>query len=559
MSRVTDILEELAALKAKREPFELTWQEILSNILPNVLNLTQDPYGSTMGYRRDEAIIQGTPRAALATCQAGLMGRLMSAQYDWLAVQTPDEDMMDDRDTRMWLSKLNAAIFSLISRSTFYRTMFDFFGHAMGLGTAIVFRQYDVNKGKEIFSLRNPFECYLADDADGNLDTVYRVTLLSNKQMVDVFGEDNLHEEVRRNAENPAQRHELNQVCHAVYPNEMYNPKSKDSKYKRFASCYVDISHQSLIRESGYTAFPYSAWRPEKEVGEAYGRGAGWRALADIKMLYAISKTNITGAQKQVNPALDIPADRSEPVNTMPGGRSYYEDTGKRIYPIETVIDLKTGLDREQRVLQIVERHFMVPFFTMMQQIGVDTRQRTAYEVQQIEQETALLLGPYATGFQQEAMDPIVEGLVYDVLDNGMIPAPPPQLLQSSQGRKLEVAYSGPLATAARQFFNTEPYRKTIQDINALFSMDPTGQSIPRQVLDIFDWDRWMREFARNNGLPEEAMIQQQQVDAMRKAQQKAMAMQQQLASLQALGKAAPGLSKAPEAGSPMSQVGAVA
>ena len=549
MSEVLDLLDEFKTLQEARKPYETVWDDIDANLLPNVMRLAESSIPDK-GARRDEKINDGGPRYALSTFQAGFMGRLMSARFDWFSVQTPDEDLADDRDTRMWLSKLNQAIFMLINRSKFFPQTYSLFGVAGGLGTATMYHDYDDARQKVMFSLRNPWEMYLADDENGDTDTADRLTLMSYKNIARAFKDDTLDAEVIKMAESPSDCHKEIKILHVVKPNPDYDPRKRDIRAKRYASWYVDMEHENIIRRGGYSVMPYSTWAIDKEVGEAYGRGPGWRALSDIKGLYAVTKTTTVGAQYQVNPAADIPQERKGTEQLVPGGRNYYDDQGRDIKVIPKVIDLKAGLEIQQHKQQIIERQFMVPFFTMMQQIGTQSRQKTAYEVQQIEREAAILLGPYATGFQSQYMENIVECLVYYVIENKMVPPPPVQLMQSPNGSKLQTVYTGPLALAEKAFFNTEPYRRTLQDIQTIMSTDPTGQSLPRQIFDIPDWDRFFREMAQGNGLPEEGTLEVRKIDANRKARAKDMEQQKQLAAMEQMGKAMPGLNQPVQPGS---------
>ncbi len=556
MDEVRDILDEFGAAQDIRKPFETVWDDIDSNLLPNIMRLAESST-ENKGERRDDKINDGGPRYALSTWQAGFMGRIMSSGFDWVQVGTPDEDVADIRGIRMWLSKLNQVITSLRNRSKFYPQTYCLFGVAGGLGTATMYHSYDMGTQTVNYILCNPWEIYLVDDEKGDNDTVFRSTLMSYKNIVKAFKNDTLDPEIERLERSASERLNEIKILHAVKPNPNYDPRKRDKMVKRFSSWYIDIEHESLIRKGGYSVMPYSTWAIDKEVGEPYGRGPGWRALADVKALYATVRTNMTGQQYQVNPAMDIPMERKGEYKGVPGGHNYYNESGRDIKPIQRVIDLKAGLDREIRKQQVIERHFMVPFFTTAQQaLTSNTKERTAYEVQQMEREAAILLGPYATGFQAQFMPGIVEGLIYYAIDNQLVSPPPIQLLQSLNGRKLETIYSGPLALAEKAFFNTEPYRRTMQDIQALMSMDPTGQSLPRQIFDIPDWDRFAREMWQGNGLPEEAMFEAKQIAAARQARAKEMEKQQQLAAMEQMGKALPGLGSAPQPGSVAEMIG---
>jgi hypothetical protein len=547
-------IDEFGVLVHDRKPYEVVWDAIDENLLPNISRMAEqgaDAYNSQRGQRRDSSIIDGTPRLALSTFQAGMQGRLMTPNGDWIAVATPDEDMMDDRVVRMWLSKCNSVIAMLLNRSPFYPQCYTMLGIAGGMGTGTTYRYYDKIQRKEIFSCRNPWEMYYADDPNGDVATAMRLTMMENIQMVQAFPDDTLDPQVIKEANSSEDKHKLVRVLHTVRLNPNYDPTRKDKLSKRYISHYVDLDHEGMIRKGGYNVMPYATWRIEKEVNEAYGRGPGWRALCDIKGLYAYAKTDILAAQFNVNPAIDIPSERKGNVKYVPGGRNYYDELNREIRVINPMSDIKSGLEREAHKQQIIDRHFMVPYFTAMQQVGGMDRERTATEVRQIEQEIAILMGPYAMGFQIQYMDTTVEGLFWDAMENGLIDPPPPQLVQSLNGRKLEVSYSGPLAQAQKAFFNSEPYRKALSDINAVLSVDPTGQHVPYEILDIPDWTRMIQEMMRADGVPEETMKEMKVIQQIRKARDEDMQKRQQMAAIQAAGKAAPGLNQAPQPGSP--------
>ena len=543
---VRDLLDEFQSLKEIRKPYENTWQEIADNVVPNRSGFTTDD--PDKGIHRGQLIQDGTPLAALATYKSGLMGRLLSSFFNWFSVRTPDEDMMDVREIRMWLSKVDQVLYGMIARSNFYPQMYEFFGDGGSIGTATIYRYWNAAYQREVFSVRHPREIYVAEDEEGSVDTIFRPTLMSYKNMVQAFKDDELDEQYKEYSNDPDMRNQEGKILHVVKPNESFNPKKASKTSKRYASWYIDIEHESIIRKGGYTVFPYAIWRVEKEPDETYGRGPGWRALSDIKSLYAYAKTDITAAQMLVNPPLEIPEERRGQVKWVPGGRNYYSDANRRIIEPERNINLQAGLEREQRQQAIVEKHFMVPFFTMMQNIGEMTRERTAYEVRRIEEETAILLGPHITGLNQDVMDKLIDGMFNDAWEAGLIPPAPERLLKSMNGRRLEVDYMGPLALAQRSFFHSEPYRKTLTDIAQTLAVDPTGGTA--RILDNYDWDRVTREMAKSNGLPEEAMLDEKTVAKMRQVRAEQMAKQQQMAQLEQLGKAMPGLSKGAEEGS---------
>jgi hypothetical protein len=546
--KVRDLLDEFQQLQNERVNFEKVWEEIAQHVVPNLSGFLNEPIP---GEKHDELIVEGTPMAALQTYKAGLMGRLLSQYFNWFSIRTPDEDSMDNREVRMWLSKVDQAIYALIARSNFYPQIFQLFGHGGSVGTATIYREWDPLNQREVFLTQHPRSIYLQQSDKQDVDTVFRVEMMNHKNMVAAFDKDDLDEEVRKLSTDSNQRYSTVKVLHIVKPNPKYNPEKKDSKAKRFLSYYLDVDHENIIREGGYRIMPYCSWRVEKEPHEDYGRGPGWRALADIKALYAYAKTDITAAQMMVNPPLQIPEELRGKVRWVPGGRNYYEDANRVVHEGVVQRQLQAGLEREQQKQRIIEKHFMVPFFTMLQQVAeIDKGDKTAYEIRRIEEEMAILLGPHITGLNQDVMDKLIDGMFNDAWDAGMIPPPPRILLESPVGRRLEVDYMGPLAQAQRSFYHSEPYRKTMSDLAGIMAFDPSGQTTQR-VLQNYNFDMFFRNMSKTNGLPEETMYSEQELAQIRKMIQQQIEQQQKAVLLEQAGKANVGLSKGPEPGSP--------
>jgi hypothetical protein len=549
MSEVQDLLEEFHALETDPERInkEEVWQEINENIIPSLNSFPNDT--PTKGERRGQGIYDGTPQAALQTYKSGLMGRLLSSYFNWFSIRTPDEDLMDVREVRMWLSKADQAIYGLIARSNFYPQIYEFFGVGGSIGHATLYRYWNAAQAQEVFLVQHPRSIYIAENEHGEIDTTFNLSLMTYKKMAQAFKNDTLHPDIQKGAEGASQKYTEVKVIHAVKPNPNYDPKKRDNAAKRYLSWYIDVEHENIIRKSGYPVMPYASWEVEKESDEVYGRGPGWRSLADVKALYAYAKTDIEAAQYMVNPAADIPEERRGKVKLVPGGRNYYEEAGRDIKPIDKHIDLRAGLERELKKQAIIEKHFMVPFFTMMQNVGEMTRERTAYEIRRIEEETAVLLGPHITGLNQNVMDKLIDGLFSDAWDAGLIPPPPQQLLDSMKGRRLEVDYMGPLALAQRSYFQAEPYRKSFATIGAIADLQmKTIGTAP--VLDNYNIDRMSREMNQADGLPEEAMYDERQVARMRQQRAKELERQKQLAAMEQMGKAMPGLNQQVQKGS---------
>ena len=530
MSQVTDSLDTLTALQHTQERInkEAIWEEIDNHFGFNRMG---------DGKRNVDLVQDGGPQIALKTYQSGLMGRLMTPRLEWFTFVPSDPALAKLREVRQWTSLAVQGSQGLITGSNLYTQMHDFFGDGGELGTAVLYRYWDIAAQREVFQVLPITGIYLAEDKDGDVDTVYRYFMMTAQQLVQRFGKENVDDEVLKHYNDPPQRFKTFKVLHAVEPNQNYDPRKRDKAAKKYASCYIDVEHERIMDEGGYSVMPYAIWRNEKPPGEVYGRGPGFRALSDIKGLYAYAKTDITAAQMSVNPVVGIPEEMRGKVQWVPGGRYFYEDAGREPHVPDHKIELRAGLDREQRKQSIIDQHFLVPQFTMMQRLGQDIGDKaTLGHIARIEEEIAVHLGPQIAGFNQDVMDKILDGVFQDAWDAELIPAPP-RVLTEGKNQRLETVYLGPLAQAQRRFTEQEPYRRAMSNLAALVAVDPTGART-MQVLDNYDFDFISREMSKTDGLPEEAMVDERLRDRGRQEQAKRMQEERKLAAMEQASKA---------------------
>jgi hypothetical protein len=452
--------------------------------------------------------------------------------------------MSQDRESRMWIAYVERVMYSLFLRSNFYRAMHELFKDGGGPGTATLYTEPIFDKRSIWFSCRHPREIYCFHNKREEVTVVDRYYKMSVSQILEAWGKDreaSLHPDFARDYDKgPYKAH---MILHSVRERKDYDPKKEDKTGKRFESVYIDMTHNEIVKEEGYRANPYSVWRNERSSDEDYGRGPGWRALSDIISLNQYVKTDVTAAQLRVNPPLNIPEEQAGDVEWFPGGRNYYSELNRVVNASETRIDLRAGLDREERKQKIIERHYLVDFFLMMANAE---KEMTAQEVRRRTEEKAIILGPTITGLNQDILEPLIDRVYNLAIEMKLIPPAPEQLVKF--GGRLNINYRGPLVQAQQSFFQQEPYRKTLGDIAGMIGMDPSGQLL--KVLDNFEWDHWVRSIAKSNGLPEEELVEEKLVAQGRQIRAQQQAQMAERAKLESLGKSAPGLGKAPEEGS---------
>jgi hypothetical protein len=256
-----------------------------------------------------------------------------------------------------------------------------------------------------------------------------------------------------------------------------------------------------------------------KVAGDMYGYSPGVIMLPDIKMLNAITKTVIKGAQKIVDPPLIMPHDGFLlPLRTVPGGINYRLSGSPqdRIEPLETRANIPVGREMQNDLRESINRGFFVDLFLTL----ADRRNMTATEVSERVQEKMLLLGPALGRLQSELLDPIITRTFNILLRKGVF-LPPPEVLQ---GQDIVVEYVSPLALAQKG--------EQVQSTGQFLTMVSGLAQVKPDALDLINEDGVVLETANIFGVkptmindPETvAAIREQRAQQAQAAQQMAMA-----------------------------------
>ena len=526
--RAEGLLEELSQLEKRRENWEGTWSEIQANVVPRRTGFDTDR--PEKGERHDSQMYDGTPTSALNLMAQSMQGYLLSPSYKWAGLRTIIEPLMRNRDVRLWLNQVDDILFSLLARSNFYREMHEYFLDAGSFGTATLYTAEDIADQRLWFSVRHPREIYISENENEVVDTVFRRTEMSYKQMVESFGEENVHEDVLKQMND--NKYDTTLVLHAVMPNENHNPNKEDDLSQKFISWYVDIENIMVMRTKGYHENPYAVWRFYKNSDEEYGRSPSWDALPDILSIHQYAKTNINSAQMLTNPPLDIPEERKGELLYKPGAHNFYESVDREVKLMPSAPGYYIGVDREMQVREAIERSFFVPFFLMMANAE---KEMTATEIMRRQEEKAVILGPMITGLNHDALDPMFDRIFGIAYRARWLPPAPPVLLR--YGGKLEIDYMGPLAQAQRRHFQSEPFRSGMAELAGVAQFNP-------RIVDNFNWDYVAREIVRANGWPEESLHSERVVAQVRQVRQQMEQQARQAELMESAGKSLPALNE---------------
>lgn len=528
MTDAPDTIRRWEQLAAERVVFESTWQDIADYLLGRRDFLTK----RTQGERRDTKLFDTTAMQSADFLSSSLHGFMTNPSTRWFELRIDDDVLEQSEAVQLWLEDAADRMFAVFADpdGTHAQACHEFYLDLGSFGTAGMFVGDAPGKGV-LYQTRALGEIFIAEDAAGRIDTVFRKFSLSARQAKQEFGDRCPPKVEQALANNKPQ--EMFEFIHAVHPRREYDGQKRDPGNMPFASCYVSLADKTKISEGGFQELPYMVARWSKDAGETYGRGPGWSALVEQKMLHAMSKTMLKAAQKRADPPLLVADDGVMlPVRTVPGGLNFGRMDGNRqefIRALKTEGDVGLTLELMEQRRQMVRDAFYVGILQMLR----DPRM-TAEQVRALQDEMMRLMGPTLGRLQSEFLGPKIDR-TFSIMARQMLFAdPPPEL----GGRTIRVEYVSPLAKMQKSS-QANAVIKTMQAAGEMATFAP-------DVLDNIDHDKAIRIISEANGAPMKVLRDPKVRDAMRQAKQQEAARQAQLASMEqmagAVGKATPAI-----------------
>lgn len=513
---VPELFNKYRKLVDLRSNWESHWQEIADYVLPKRADVNKE---RSRGDKRTELIYDGTALHALNLLSSSLHGMLTNAATPWFSLRFKNEELATDENNE-WLESANQAMYIAFDRSNFQQEVHELYLDLCAFGTACMFIENDTSDLLR-FTTRHIKEIYVQENSKGRIDTVFRKCKMQARNVVEMFGEENVGKRIQKVAAKDPYMDIV--IIHAVMPNDKSNPYKVDNKSMPFMSAYFDPEDMNMISLGGFEEFPYLIPRWSKSSNEVYGRSPSMIALADIKMINKMSETTIRAAQKQIDPPLLVPDDSFIlPIKTTPGGLNFYRSGSRdRIEPLMIQANTPVGLNMEEQRRQAIRQAYFVDQLLMEQSV-----QMTATEVMKRNEEKMRLLAPVLGRLQSEMLRPLISRSFAILMRQGMLPPAPEDL----QGLEIDIEYVSPLAKAQRG-----------QDVQAIVQameiLSPLNQLAP--VMDLLDTDAMAKHIADVLGVPSKVLRSTGEVEQLRQDRQQAQQAQEELNQAEQMAKAA--------------------
>jgi len=498
------VREKVKQLKTDRGVWENHWQDIADYILP----------------RRDSVIVQRTPgekksiniydNTAIVSNEllaGALHSMLTSPNTYWFEFTTGDDALDSDSAVRAHLQAVRNIMHAHLVNTNFYTENHELYldGCALGTGCMLI-EEDDIDDVR--FSTKFIAEYYIDEDSKGNVNQVYREWKWDAQKIVQAFGIDKVPQKVKE-AYEKNKTNEMFTIIHAVYPESMVVPASKI-----FVSQYILCEGEHELKVEQFLELPYVVPRWSKCAGEKYGRGPGMASLPEVKTLNKMAEIVLKGAQKVVDPPIQIPDDGFiMPIITAPGGINYYRaGSNDFIRPVfnDTRIDFGVTVMSEKR------QRVREAFYVDQLQLGTGP-QMTATEVMQRTEERMRLLGPMTGRWNKEFLQPTIDR-VYRIMERKKRFPEPPEILKN---RKIGVRYSSVIAKS-QKVTEAQAITRTLQTMAPFIEMD-------QSILDNFNGDGLLKVVSDIFGMHQKGLRSDAEVRQVRNQRAEAQAQAQQM------------------------------
>lgn len=476
-----------------------------------------------------KVVIDGHARRACRTLASGMTSGLTSPSRPWFRLGLPDPDLSATGEVQVWLDEVQSRMLDVFAKSNIYGVLHSMYEEIGTFGTACSFLEEDdrdVIRGR----VYTAGEYFLACGADGRVNSFYRRFWMSTFQMVEKFGLENCTPSTQAQYQN--HNDGWHKIHHLIEVNDDRIPAYKDFRHMAYRSIYWEDGSMNgtYLDLGGYEEFPCLTPRWDTTTtADAYGRGPGWDALGDVKMLQKERREGLTALAKVVNPPMQKDASVQGDVNTFPGGvtisSAQTPNAGLRpAYQISP--DLNAMRVEVQDTKQAISEAFFADLFLMMQ--DDDRSGITATEIAERQSEKLQILGPVLERLENELLNPLIARTFAIMFRKKLLPPPP----ASIQGLELKIQYISILAQAQR--------------MAAVTAIDQWSQSVVAEaqaaqdpsIIDIINFDEKNAEKADMLGVPAKIVNSPQAMASKRQARAAAQAQMQKAQMLAMSAKA---------------------
>lgn len=413
------------------------------------------------------------------------------------------------------------------------------------LGTACIKPGFFNKGGKkhltfQIYHLKN---VVLLTDSFGKINGGYFYYEYTLRALVDEWGEDALPAQIlsKLKSGRPNMDEKI-EVVNACVPNTDYDYFGLGQQRWQFpyVSLWMIVNTKEVLDEKGFYEFPYVAPRWDTSTGETYGRSPAMVALRDARLLDAMTRSFIDGAELALMPPLMAPLNAFRGgIDLRARGLSLYDIAGMPpgTKPLEP-IQLGAQPDKTYEfMLRLEERIGQAFYRDILELPRLSEGDMTATEVNARLDQFLRQAAPVFARLEATYNAALINRVFSILSREGYYPPAPEEL----QGEEIDFSYESPVKTA-RDKAEAGKIMEGLSMIQAL--AQGAGPERGMDVIDNIDFDVTTRLIGLRTDLPQAMFKPLDQMLEQRAARAKKIEMQQMAEMAGKVGPALGGMAR---------------
>lgn len=477
-------------LKAQRVPFEAAWHQIAQWVDPRH-DFSLDKVNGAL---RTRMMVDTTAPESAERLAALLHGFMMSPYDPWVKPYVPRLGREPRYEENVWFQSVQEDMHDFLTstRSTFRSQSHESLISDVTYGTSILWQGISRRTRQPFFKCLPLSECWIAEDDEGNVDTLIREFRLPLRNALKFAPTAKLKEKAERPNANMA---ELITFLWFVVPRDgagvQRGAMAGAKPYASIVLCATTDNEVAL--QEGYDEFPFAVTRFHKRSGEVYGRGPGWMVLPNAKFLNAMKETIIRAAEQEADPALiDLTGEyqtldrRPGALNRLPTADMGLLDPDQIVRRVVERSDVGLTVELVRDVRQNIKELNFIDWMSM------GNGERVTAEFVRDRRDLRLrALSPIVSRGEQEKLMPVADR-TFTLMQAADMLEPPPQSLD---GRPVEFDYDSPLARVQKSS-RVESAERALYLTERAVAIDP-------EAVDEIDVPAILRDAVGDSGLSE--------------------------------------------------------
>jgi len=260
---------EFASLESSRHNWESMWQDIGELTIPARADFNTQ---RAKGENRRNRIFESTPVRSLTRFASGLHNMLVPSTIPWFIITTQNRQAAKDRDISLYLEELQRYVQDAFNTpsNNFHPAIHEYMQDMGAFGTAVMMVVDRPGEGPYYMTIPL-YDCYLAINDLGRVDTLYRLYEHTAKELLDAYGPEALPESVINALEknNAFKRFECVNV---IKPSNI-------SMFLFLSTCLMSLSSGSKARTRSFRS--KDLWNSHLYAPD--GIETQWRRMAEVQ------------------------------------------------------------------------------------------------------------------------------------------------------------------------------------------------------------------------------------------------------------------------------------